>query len=181
MSEASTEVAAHAPSAEAEALRNTLYGAFAQNEDYLVRWRGLLKGDSSWAGFNWSAALLGMLWCFYRKMYWLGIAAFVAALVLGFLTGITIGLWAPELLSSSVKLTFVTLAVTATFIRLPLGLLANRLYFGRASDTISACVERGFTGADALVYLRSAGGTSFGAMLIALAATIAARFLLVGM
>src|SRR5262245_15717088 len=57
--------------------------AFAgpEGEYYLRQWRGLQEGRGPWTRLHVPAFLFGLLWCFYRRMYLLGlVGSFVQGL-----------------------------------------------------------------------------------------------------
>jgi hypothetical protein len=132
---------------------------------YLRSWQPILRGRSSMAGFNWAAALFGPLWCFYRKLFRVGVGLIVAELLMSFLFGM-----AAILASGTADSTNQALAGVLSFlaVRVPFGWAANPWYaftaFKVVQNARAHCVDPHARQA----LLLEKGGTSHLALALAL-------------
>jgi len=137
-------------------------------QDYYVsRWLKVLSSEANGAGFNRAAALLGTVWCFWRKLYALGAIVLIAEILLPVIgtllliavLGIQDSGQAP--LRASYWLCFV-------LIRLTLGARANRLYLHRALLTIRSVQHATADPEIRIQKLRSRGGMTGTGLAVAL-------------
>lgn len=153
--------------------------SFAQEKDYVDDWRQLHLRGHGWAGFNWPALLVGPVWCFYRKLWLLGVAYwlgyFLLVIVFGFAYGF-FNLDAPEKLQSA---TLIIALGTMLLARLVLALFANRLYYRKACKVIKRARASLSDERAAIAEIRRRGGTSAVGLVLAIGLNIALR--LVGM
>jgi Protein of unknown function (DUF2628) len=138
---------------------------FASGEYYEKRARGLY-GGKKFLGFNFSAAIFGMAWCFYRKRYVIGIALVLTEALIGILA-MAIYFAASDSESTVDPHAKVVSYVTVIVVRLGFGFLANRLYFRSARRAIVRIKEKSPNGKAAPSEIASRGGTSDVAMFIA--------------
>ncbi len=136
------------------------YQAFSQSDYYLKKWEPLIKGQNSFGGFNPAAAIFGAAWCFHRKLYRLGIAFFVATFVL-----MQALLLASAYMTEGNSKVFLVLISSILLIHIPIGLLANKIYFNKAKKVITQAASSRIPEEYFEAALRDAGGTSFGAVL----------------
>ena len=161
----------------AEVSRITAYEIYADKRYYLNAWESLLSTNRGGFKFNWPAALFGLSWCFYRKMYVLGVALVVAVFIVALVFGVVLGLIAPgEDHLGSVDEAFLAYVAIA-IVRVPFGFVANRFYFRKATQHIEKSYKAGLKGPDLLEHLQRVGGTSPVALAVAIAITIAIRLL----
>lgn len=159
---------------EQQALWREAYKLFAQDDYYDRVWRKLIRGESADTSFNLWAFLLGMIWCFHRKLYLLGIMVLIAEVAVSVLTGVV----AVLLVGSDAELNSLRLwNILTTFlcIRTPLGIFANRRYFGKATSTIVSAVNGGGTDGEIRQFIGASGGTSAAGTIVAIAISIAIR------
>lgn len=145
------------------------YEAFAQSSYYLDVWQPQLKGADAERTFNWAAMIFGMTWCFYRKMYGVGLlmlpAAFLAALGAALIAMLVIPGFDPRQRSGIIAVTIVAMAA----IRIPLAMLANQLYYRKATKQIEQLAAPGLRNGPWLEHLRTRGGTSIVGVVLAVA------------
>lgn len=146
--------------------------AFAQDDSYLQRWR-----RKSGLDFHLMAFVFGGFWCCYRKLYGLGIAMIVAEelLLLG-IHELWQGNWLERAPSLSPTLTYFGLLLV--LFRLPLGLLASRLYRRQALHHIEAQRRQNNSHQALLNSLHKLGGGSLAAAILAVLLRFALRLLL---
>ena len=142
-------------------------------ESYLIKWQGLNKNTSSWAGFNFPSFFFGFIWCFYRKMYITGIVVILLELFCGFLTELTFLLLNSDSISSPAILFY---TIPFLFVRLPLGFLANKLYFNYAKKTISR-IKQTEPENTILDKIREKGGPSILGLILGFVINIAFRMI----
>ncbi len=147
------------PDLPAMPLEQRLLSAFAQDDDYPATWRGGSPKRLPRPSFNLFACVFGGTWCFFRKLYGLGLVIILleAALAWGLVVARR-----HDMLSGIYPLALVYFACLLIAIRLPLGFAANSLYFRKARDTI-AQLRAGISDEQALqAALRKRGGISVG-------------------
>ena len=134
---------------------------------YLRKWRPILEGRSSWAGFNWASFCFGLHWCFWRKLYFVGFIVLAAEFFAGLLFALPIIVGTgttdptnPALIASGY------LALLPT--RLLLGIFSNRLYLRRANYAIQSARARESDLKTRVALLRRNGGTNSWAPAISL-------------
>lgn len=166
-----------------EAPRRTAYEAFAQDHYYLDAWEGLLNGNSKRSGFNWYAACFGMAWCFFRKMYLVGAVVLMLTLFVASVFGILYLLYfgeggpSDQDAPSDLQLNVLFFFVLFPTVRVPLGFLANKLYFNKGTGAIEKIVESGLNGNEAIKRIRSMGGTSQLGLAVAILISFTMRYL----
>lgn len=151
--------------------------AFSDDDYYLQKWQGLQQGRSKFAGFNLYAAVFGVLWCFYRKMYVLGsallIAEFLLAVIIGISYAVIIGDHTLDLPTTRVTAVFGAKIIT----RVGLGFWANIAYFKKAVKVISKADSLNVSNDVYLNTIKSSGGINFLAPLVPVAIYLAMRIL----
>jgi len=132
---------------------------------YLESWQPILRGKSSMAGFNWPAALFGPLWCFYRKLFRVGVGLVAAELLMSFLFGM-----AAILASGSADSTNQALAGFLSFlaVRVPFGWAANPWYAFTAFKVVREARTHSVDPETRRALLVEKGGTSPVALALAL-------------
>ena len=146
----------------------TDYGLFNKNKyfqsDYYV---ALASRDGSKVSFNIWAAIFGPSWCFYRKLYALGLAY----IAIYFIVSIALMLFFRE---SSTRLVIIGSVV---LFRLGLGLFANGIYIAKSLKRIDEIVKAEGQ-ENAASKLAEAGGVSGLALAIYIIAGIGVNLLL---
>ena len=103
--------------------------AFTKHPYYVERWRGIIDGSGGSAGFNIFAAIFGVAWCFYRKLFKLGVALLFASILVELVSCVV----AITLFGVSVHniqaLEMIGFLATLLCVNVPLGFKANRIYF----------------------------------------------------
>jgi len=152
---------------------DSLYQAFLTYAGpyYVEKWKGLLAGTKSFAGFNVYAAIFGMAWFFYRRMFALGSAVFLAGILVALVSSALIP--APERLDSVTR-TLVVVTSLAVFVRIPIGMIANVLYYRKAAWA----VRRSASVTTPIDFLKSKGGVSSGGAVLAVILGLAFRLLI---
>jgi hypothetical protein len=148
-----------------------------QDEYYMKAWLPLLSATNGGRQFNWAAALFGMIWCFYRKMYGTGLLLIVGASVIMLVVSVVVMILLPDIDIEGKAFTLTTTGVVLLAIRVPLGFLANRIYFRKATRVIKKARIKDLSMNELLEYLRDRGGTSGIGLGVAIAISVAARFL----
>jgi Protein of unknown function (DUF2628) len=143
--------------------------AYAQDPGYVEKWRGLIAGTHKLAGFNLYAAVFGTAWFFYRKMYGLGAAVFVAGVIVSFTSAIAYARIVRPPVLDNTRLTLVGLVSVAVLVRIPIGAVANVLYYKKAAKAVREAAV--FTIPSD--YLKARGGVSFGSALLAVVVGVA--------
>lgn len=151
--------AGEVPSLPALPLEQRLLSAFAQDDDYPAAWRGGSPKRLPRPSFNLFACVFGGTWCFFRKLYGLGLVVILleAALAWGLVAARRHGM-----LSDTYPLALVYFACLLIAIRLPLSFAANTLYFRQARDAIAQLRARFSDEQTLLAALRKRGGISVG-------------------
>lgn len=116
--------------------------------------------------FNFTAFLLGGIWCFYRKLYAPGAMVLIADQLV--LLGVVQLHQAGELAGLGVSSGLLYILLLSVLIRIPLGLGANALYRRKAEQAI-AHLPADLDETGRLARLRKLGGISMGAALLAIA------------
>lgn len=155
--------------------RRAVYGAFAQEDFYLEVWQPALSGAKSGYKFNLAAAVFGMTWCFYRKMYGVGLILLTSEFIVGIVIGISIYVVNPEANLESQGFSLAMTGVTLLAIRVPFGFLANRLYFRKATAEIETATSEGQSQEQLLAIVRRRGGTSGFGIAVAVAINFVVR------
>ncbi len=141
---------------------------------YPPHWTQILEGASRFSSFNWAAALFGLSWCFWRKLYPAGLIVLAAYLLVSFLLSHLFLAVNPAQDPRSVLLVTDVAWAALLPVQVVLGLFANRLYFRHALATIKKVRETVPDRSAYLERLRKKGGTSFlmfliGVMLLTIA------------
>lgn len=153
------------------------YEAFAQDEYYMEAWQPFLSATNGGRRFNWAAALLGMYWCFYRKMYGTGLLLLVGTVVIVLAVSVVTMILLPDMDIEGLAFTWIATSITFFAIRVPLGFLANRIYFRKATRVIKKARIKELSLDELLEHLRDRGGTSVIGLIVAIAINLAARLL----
>ncbi len=154
------------------------YEAFAQDEYYTKAWQPLLSATNGGVRFNWAAALLGMTWCFYRKMYATGLLLVVGAGVIMIVFGVVVKILIPEMDIEGQAFTSTAILVWWFAIRVPFGFLANRIYFRKATRVIKKARIKDLSPDELSGHLRDRGGISVIGLGVAIAIGAAVRLLI---
>ena len=135
-------------------------------EYYVPRWSAALSHGAPHAGFNWAAAFFGSNWCFWRKLYGLGLVILAAELV----TSVLLALILVEATGTTPEPG--ALGATGWAALLPvralLGRYANTLYLSRAIESVAAAREEHATPEEQQALIANLGGTSWLVLGIAL-------------
>ncbi len=157
------------------------YDAYAQDPYYLNAWGPKLGTSTTGRRFNWPAAIFGMTWCFYRKMYGVGlllvVAFFALTFVLGLLMGFALAVFVPSLDGGTHELSILLSVATLLIVRVSFGFLANSIYFRKASRAIQDAAADGVTAEELPNHLAQAGGTSDIGLILGLASGLALNLL----
>ncbi len=125
------------------------FSAFFQDPVWMKIWQERSNKSGVWMRFNPFAAVFGIVWFFYRKMYVLGavvlVADWIAASILG-----PVGV--------------------LVLVRLPVGVLANILYYKKAEKAVRLTQTRELPKDDLIQGLKQQGGISIPGALFALIA-----------
>ena len=128
---------------------------YAQDAVWIKIWRGLIDKTSRFASFNPFAAVMGITWCFFRKMYFFGILVALADLIaLHF-----IGIWAVIFL-----------------VRIPVGLFANIVYFKKAETVVVEVQAAQLSNEQGIHQLKQQGGISMMSAFLGLGINFLLRF-----
>jgi Protein of unknown function (DUF2628) len=150
------------------------YAQYAQDEYYSKEWESLVTKPTGGTSFHFEAALFGTTWCFYRKMYVIGLIVFLLGTIAALLAGVACGLLFPAL--SDIQLQVIAFASLGLLVRVPLGFIANKLYFKQATRVISKTIKEVGDDAAALqTELASRGGTSVPSLLLVIGLSILGR------
>jgi Protein of unknown function (DUF2628) len=60
------------------------YAQYAQEEYYSKEWESLIAKSNGGTSFHFEAAFFGTTWCFYRKMYAIGLIVFLLGTIAAF-------------------------------------------------------------------------------------------------
>jgi len=135
---------------------------------YLPNWTQILQGTSRFSSFNWAAALFGLSWCFWRKLYLAGLFVLAAYLLVSFLLFHLFLAINPEQNPRSVLLVTDVAWAALLVVQVALGVAANRLYLRHAIATINKLRQTVPDRSEFLQRLRKKGGTRFFAFLLGL-------------
>lgn len=148
------------------------WGDGSTKDYYLRKWRRILEGRSSWAGFNWAAGFFGINWCFWRRLYLTGVLLVVAEFAASFFVGVAVVIGMgirtpshPALVASGY--------LSLLAVRIVFGALANRLYLRRATRAVAKARTREPDADARLALLRERGGTSGWGLAVSLAFSVA--------
>lgn len=146
--------------------------SFTQEKHYVDRWRTRHQRGHGWTGFNWPALLVGPIWCFYRKQWWLGIGYWVAYFAAVFIGAIAYAFATADIESANER-DFVLIAIGAmVLVRLILAAFANNLYYRNAVRLIGKLRRQARDEADAIARILRRGGTSAWGMMIGIAINV---------
>lgn len=132
--------------------------AFAQDTAWIKIWRTRMGKAGIWAGFNPFAAVVGMTWFFYRKMYVLGLIVMVAD-------------WIAISVFGSMQ--------WLILVRLPVGVLANIFYYKKAEKAVLRAQAVQLPKEGVISQLKRQGGISIPGALIAVVINFMAGILAV--
>lgn len=138
----------------------------AKENYYLSHWTHILDGASRFSSFNWAAALFGLSWCFWRKLYFVGIAVLAAYLLVSFFLAHLFRAINPAQDPRAVLLVTDVAWAGLLVVQIGLGMAANGLYLRRGLATINTLRETVPDRSEYLERLRKKGGTSFLAFLL---------------
>ena len=128
---------------------------------YLRNWQERLKGESYNTGFNLAAWFFSLNWLLYRKQY---IPAIVYFIVVGAIAGFLKLLLRQYTSNQLADPLFIVFGI---ILSIPLGFIANRIYFNSAIRAIQKTRLRHASLEERLEDLHSRGGTSAIAVVIA--------------
>ena len=120
-----------------------VYGAFAQEDYYLEAWQPLLSNTKGGLKFNLAAAFFGMNWCFYRKLYGLGLLLLVCVTIIVLIGGVIVLILNPGLDAESMAFTWTLTGVALLAVRVPFGFIANRVYLRKATGVVAKAKAKG--------------------------------------
>ncbi len=138
----------------------------AKENYYLSHWTHILDGASRFSSFNWAAALFGLSWCFWRKLYLVGAAVLAAYLFVSFFLAHLFRAINPAQDPRAVLLVTDVAWAGLLVVQIALGVAANGLYLRRGLATINKLRETVPDRSAYLERLRKKGGTSFLAFLV---------------
>ena len=141
----------------------TELSAFTGESKYPKLWMPYLRGDTRFAGFNYWAAILGISWFFYRKLYAQGLAYLFVQFGLPFLVFLAFVFLFPE----AVAIHGYVLGVGMAVALLAIGLWANLALCDKAVRTIRQVDDLNFNNDLQLETIAGAGGVNFPAFFIA--------------
>ncbi len=150
---------------------------YAQDPYYLNAWRSLIDGKGGMAGFNLCAAVFGMPWCFFRRMYATGIVVLAAEALIMFLLALLLGPTQHAAAPSAVALMWGYMLMVIVLVRIPIGMLANILYYRKATGAVRKFDASGLAREQLLQQLKNRGGISMVGGLLGVAITFAYRTL----
>ena len=143
--------------------------AFADDDYYVDKWIGLQQNKSKFVGFNAFAALFGPVWCFFRKLYVLGVVILFLELLLPMVFILSYEFITDSRIPNKPAFEMTGYLVTLLLTRLSLGLTANIVYFKKAVKVISKANAINATNEIYLDIIKSSGGINFPAILIPIA------------
>ena len=141
---------------------------------YVGRLERLAEGGA--AGFNGAAFLFGTNWCFWRKLYRVGLLLLLVELVVGLAVAVAlVTIMGDEVIESSA----VTLWTFVVFlaVRVPFGFIANDQYLKRAASAAEQARVESADSEAVLQTLARRGGTSLLGLAMGLALSVAVRVL----
>jgi len=127
---------------------------------YLMRWQSFRDGSGPWSRVNVSALVFTGLWCFYRRMYLIGVCVWLGGVALGWAVVLAAFLVKGDAIGGSLPIALASLAANLA-VPLSFGLLANYIYYQRAVRCIDAVRRRTSDPAARLEQIRQAGATRF--------------------
>jgi hypothetical protein len=134
-------------------------GDGSSRDYYLAKWAPVLRGMGKHAGWNWAAFFCGMNWCFWRRLYLLGIALLcteaIASILLSAGAMIVVGLRDHRHPAVAV-MPWVSLLV----VRSCLALAANRIYLRRTLRHVQRLRVAPVDFESRILKVRKLGGTS---------------------
>jgi hypothetical protein len=148
------------------------WGDGAPRDYYLPKWVPVLRGQSRRAGFNRAAWFCGMTWCFWRKLYLVGIALVCAEIagifVLSVLFVLFTGIQNPD------HIAFAAMPwVSLLLVRTCFGAISNRIYLRRTLTAIRRLRGSAPELERRVSLLRRRGGTSGIALTVAILLNLA--------
>lgn len=162
---------------ETSSLTEMEVAAYAHEDDrrgvslyYRRRFQRAQHGGS--AGFNVAAAIVGPIWCFWRKLWLVGLLLYGLEFASAFAVGVLSGLGVPMVEKVLLGERF---AFAVFLVRIPFGFLANGIYL-KAAERAAGRV-RSTTGEANLRQLAALGGVSGAGVLLAMLINGALRML----
>ena len=160
--------------------------AFTGKIYYWIRWQPSIEGTQGSLGFNLCALLFGICWCFYRKLYVVGLILIAVESVVVLSLSVSLGIFlvligvvtaeAP-LGTSHTTLSGVLVGVVAfLLVYLPFGLFANRLLFNRARKEIGKIDASGISGEARNAIIKARGGVSIPGLILGIILSMAVNF-----
>ena len=149
---------------EAQYISTSEFEAFAGDSKYPTKWLKKHQGESLFAGFNAWAAIFGMQWFFFRKLYFQGLLSLLLEFGLPFVIGFTVvtvfGQGQPEVL---------LIVGSALAARIAIGYWANVSLYSEAVRVIRQVDQMNLDNEAHLKQIRAAGGVSVPSLLLAYA------------
>lgn len=153
--------------------RYLAFKAFANSEYYIEQWSQLIEKGRGKTSFNLAATLFGTMWCFYRKLYWLGVSVFLSSVVI-----VTVAKFvAITYATNPINLGLHPLLVIVVFVRIPLGFMANYLYFKHARHFVERLLSES-TVESVQIKAARRGGVSTSSAIFVAALNVIMRFVL---
>ena len=150
------------PPPEAAAAELAVYAHETEDSDsrhyYTQRWARIANGAGA-LGFNWPACLFGSNWCLWRKQYLLAIGIYAGEAACAVALGIGYAFGRGQALEPGDPVLGLLPYLALPIVRIPLGVVANRVYLERARSVIRAAHARA-TRSERVEQIRSNGGTS---------------------
>jgi hypothetical protein len=134
---------------------------------YLRKWEGLRRGTSKWAGVNWAALFFGPVWCFYRRLFWLGGLIYALELLVANLVVLVLAALGQSFdTSGSISPVMVPILL---LVRVFGCLAANVIYYRRAVAVIHQMDDHARTPTERRQMIAGAGGVSQFGVAVAIA------------
>lgn len=152
--------------------------SFAGDDKYPRLWRSYLQGHTRFSGFNVWAAIFGLSWFVYRRLYWQGLVSIVCETLIPAL----IGLSALTMLGASENLVYgLIFPVVLIAVRVAFGFWANVALCKKGVQVIREVDALNLDNDSHLQMIAASGRVNIGAFLIAFGIVgIVDRFLLLG-
>ena len=153
--------------------------SFAGDDDYPKQWLTYLRADTRLAGFNGWAAIFGLAWFVYRKLYVQGFIAIVLETVVPAMVGAA----AVVLMGASEGIAYgFVVPITLIAVRVAFGFWANLALCNKAVHAIREVDELNLDNEAHLEMIAAAGGVNIPAFFIAFGVVgLIDRFLLLGL
>jgi hypothetical protein len=140
--------------------------AYTANPYYSEIWQSLISDKNKYAGFNLYALLFGESWCVYRKQHILGVLIFVSSILVD-LAGIQLYVNFIDASNKGERFSlFLGVLAVFVFIRVPLGFLANLIYFNKVRSDIESIISRNLPDEYFVAQIRNAGGVNVGGFIL---------------